>query len=159
MGKSDTPITFKATLQKPAEPKGAGWAFLVLPKAASAKLPTRSMVTVDGVLGAATFTYWLSWTICREDSTSVRLLAAAVLVAGSAVTAFQLLAPIGVYTLPNALALLLFLGVLPLLSETRRHALRDAIRRAILSGGRMPHASPASATARGIPHTALLISS
>lgn len=41
-------IRFKAKLLRPAAPKGVSWAFLVLPVKASAKLPTRSMVTVDG---------------------------------------------------------------------------------------------------------------
>lgn len=49
------PVRFKAKLQRPAEPKGATWSFLVLPKAASAKLPTRSMVTVEGTLAGAAF--------------------------------------------------------------------------------------------------------
>lgn len=48
-------IGFKATLLRPAEPGNATWSFLVLPKAASAKLPTRSMVTVDGTLERAPF--------------------------------------------------------------------------------------------------------
>ncbi|MDH5832793.1 YdeI/OmpD-associated family protein [Luteimonas kalidii] len=48
MGKATAGIRFKATLQRPAQPKGAAWRFLVLPAAASAKLPTRSMVTVEG---------------------------------------------------------------------------------------------------------------
>ncbi len=56
MTKPAAAIKFKAKLSKPAQPKGAAWAFLVLPKPASAKLPTRSMVTVDGTLGDATFT-------------------------------------------------------------------------------------------------------
>lgn len=56
MAQARTSVTFKAKLQRPAEPKGAGWAFLVLPKAASAKLPTRSMVTVEGTLQDAAFT-------------------------------------------------------------------------------------------------------
>lgn len=43
-------IRFSATLQRPAEPKAATWTFLVLPAAASAKLPTRSLVTVEGTL-------------------------------------------------------------------------------------------------------------
>lgn len=34
-------IKFKAKLFRPASPKGAAWAFLVLPAKASAKLPTR----------------------------------------------------------------------------------------------------------------------
>ncbi len=48
-------ITFKAKLQRPAEPKGATWAFIVLPKTASAKLPTRSMTSVDGTLAGHAF--------------------------------------------------------------------------------------------------------
>jgi len=48
-------IRFEAKLLRPAEPKNATWAFFVLPKAASAKLPTRSMVSVDGTLGGAPF--------------------------------------------------------------------------------------------------------
>ena len=55
MAKADTAVTFKATLQRPATPKDATWCFLVLPKAASAKLPTRSMVTVSGTLNGAAF--------------------------------------------------------------------------------------------------------
>ena len=55
MAKAATAVTFKATLQRPATPKDATWCFLVLPKAASAKLPTRSMVTVDGTLNGAAF--------------------------------------------------------------------------------------------------------
>ena len=48
-------IRFKASLLRPAEPKNATWSFLVLPRAASAKLPTRSMVTVAGTLDGAPF--------------------------------------------------------------------------------------------------------
>lgn len=55
MPKSSAKITFKAKLSRPATPKGADWTFLVLPKAASAKLPTRSMVTVDGTLAGQPF--------------------------------------------------------------------------------------------------------
>lgn len=55
MVRRDTPISFKARLQHPAEPENATWSFLVLPKAASTKLPTRSMVTVDGNLAGAPF--------------------------------------------------------------------------------------------------------
>lgn len=39
-------IDFKARLLRPVEPDNADWAFLVLPKAASAGLPTRSQVSV-----------------------------------------------------------------------------------------------------------------
>ncbi len=55
MRKTATTIRFKATLQRPAEPKSATWTFLVLPTSASAKLPTRSMVTVDGTLEGVPF--------------------------------------------------------------------------------------------------------
>ena len=48
-------IRFSATLQRPAEPKAATWTFLVLPAAASAKLPTRSMVSVQGTLAGQRF--------------------------------------------------------------------------------------------------------
>jgi hypothetical protein len=48
-------IRFKAKLSRPATPKGADWTFLVLPAAASAKLPTRSMVTVDGTIEGERF--------------------------------------------------------------------------------------------------------
>lgn len=55
MARETGPIAFKATLQRPAEPKGAGWRFLVLPAKASAKLPTRSMVSVDGTFAGQAF--------------------------------------------------------------------------------------------------------
>ena len=53
--KTAAPIRFEAILQRPARPRGAAWRFVVLPAAASAKLPTRSMVTVDGTLSGAPF--------------------------------------------------------------------------------------------------------
>lgn len=44
-------IRFTARLQRPAEsPRGKPWTFLVLPRNASAKLPTRSMTTVKGLI-------------------------------------------------------------------------------------------------------------
>jgi hypothetical protein len=55
MTPSTTPIRFKAKLLRPESPKGAAWTFLVLPAGASAKLPTRSMTTVDGTLNGAAF--------------------------------------------------------------------------------------------------------
>jgi hypothetical protein len=55
MAKSTDPIKFKAKLSRPVAPKGAAWTFLVLPAAASKKLPTRSMVTVDGTLAGQPF--------------------------------------------------------------------------------------------------------
>lgn len=50
MARSTETIRFKAKLLRPAEPANASWSFLVLPAAASAKLPARGMVTVDGRL-------------------------------------------------------------------------------------------------------------
>ncbi|MFD0738478.1 YdeI/OmpD-associated family protein [Lysobacter koreensis] len=55
MAKTTANIRFEATLLRPASPKGATWAFLVLPADASAKLPTRSMTTVDGTLAGQPF--------------------------------------------------------------------------------------------------------
>lgn len=48
-------IRFKAKLARPASPKNATWTFLVLPKTASSKLPTRAMTTVEGTLGGESF--------------------------------------------------------------------------------------------------------
>jgi hypothetical protein len=48
-------ICFKARLERPAEAKGATWTFLVLPKNASAKLPTRSMTAVEGAINGRDF--------------------------------------------------------------------------------------------------------
>jgi hypothetical protein len=48
-------IRFKAKLSRPAAPRSATWSFLLLPLAASGKLPTRGMVTVDGMLGGHPF--------------------------------------------------------------------------------------------------------
>ena len=55
MAKAIGRIRFKATLLRPAAPRDATWTFLVLPAAASAKLPTRGMVTVEGTLGGQPF--------------------------------------------------------------------------------------------------------
>lgn len=48
-------IRFKAKLLKPANVKGTSWSFLVLPANASAKLPTRSMTSVEGTLNGHPF--------------------------------------------------------------------------------------------------------
>lgn len=48
--RTDSKICFKAKLLKPATPKGASWAFLILPNNASAKLPSRGMTTVQGTI-------------------------------------------------------------------------------------------------------------
>ncbi|MGX5729488.1 YdeI/OmpD-associated family protein [Pseudoxanthomonas beigongshangi] len=55
MSKATDTIKFKAKLSRPAEPKGAAWSFLILPVEASARLPTRSQVTVDGTLDGHAF--------------------------------------------------------------------------------------------------------
>ena len=52
--RTDT-IRFKAKLIRPATPKNATWSFLILPAQASAKLPTRGMTTVEGVLEGQPF--------------------------------------------------------------------------------------------------------
>lgn len=48
-------IRFTTTLLRPATPADATWTFLILPPLASAKLPTRSMVTVEGTFGGQPF--------------------------------------------------------------------------------------------------------
>ena len=55
MARAPDPIHCTAALQRPASPKNASWWFVVLPKAASAQLPTRGMCTVEGTLGNAPF--------------------------------------------------------------------------------------------------------
>lgn len=49
-------IRCKAKVLRPASPKNAAWRFLRLPPAASAKLPSRGMVGVDGTLDGHAFT-------------------------------------------------------------------------------------------------------
>ena len=53
-------VGFAAMLQRPATPPRAGWAFVVLPEAASTKLPSRGMVSVDGTLAGTAFHATLS---------------------------------------------------------------------------------------------------
>jgi hypothetical protein len=56
MTKTTSNIRFKAKLLRPAEPpKGSPWTFLILPKDASAKLPTRGMTTVEGIINGQPF--------------------------------------------------------------------------------------------------------
>jgi len=56
MTKPSSNIRFKAKLLRPAEaPKGSSWSFLILPKNASAKLPTRGMTTVEGLINGHPF--------------------------------------------------------------------------------------------------------
>lgn len=54
MGKTLTAIEFKAKLLRPAD-VGADWCFLRLPQEASAKLPSRSMQTVEGTFNGVPF--------------------------------------------------------------------------------------------------------
>jgi hypothetical protein len=56
MASTASRIAFEARLQRPATPKNATWAFLVLPQQASARLPSRSMVSIEGRLGEEPFT-------------------------------------------------------------------------------------------------------
>src|SRR5579863_4528039 len=56
MTKTTSNIRFKAKLLRPAEPpKEGSWTFLILPKDASAKLPTRGMTTVEGLINGHPF--------------------------------------------------------------------------------------------------------
>jgi hypothetical protein len=82
MTKTIEKIRFKVKLLRPASPKDAAWAFLVLPSSASAKLPTRSMTTVDGTLNGHPFqatlepdgqrSHWLKVTrALREEAGAV----------------------------------------------------------------------------------------
>src|SRR5271166_2864985 len=54
--KAASMIRFSATLLRPkATAKAVAWTFLTLPKEASAKLPSRSMTSVDGTFNGAAF--------------------------------------------------------------------------------------------------------
>ncbi len=55
MGRATARIHCKTKLLRPAQPKDATWSFIVLPKSVSAKLPTRSVVTVDATLDGLAF--------------------------------------------------------------------------------------------------------
>lgn len=56
MTKTASKIRFKAKLLRPAESeKGDSWTFLILPKTASARLPTRSMTAIEGTLNGSPF--------------------------------------------------------------------------------------------------------
>jgi hypothetical protein len=51
-----TRITFRAPVQRPAAPgAGSSWAFIVLPREASAKLPRHGRVTVAGRINGIAF--------------------------------------------------------------------------------------------------------
>ena len=56
MTKTGCKIRFKAKLLRPAESEKANsWTFLVLPKNASAKLPSRGMTAIEGTINGAPF--------------------------------------------------------------------------------------------------------
>jgi Bacteriocin-protection, YdeI or OmpD-Associated/Domain of unknown function (DUF1905) len=56
MTKTTSKIRFKAKLlRSAAAAKGSSWTFLILPKNASAKLPTRSKTTVEGTINGYPF--------------------------------------------------------------------------------------------------------
>ena len=56
MTKTASKIRFKARVLRPAATaKGGSWNFLILPKNASAKLPTRGMTTVKGTINGYPF--------------------------------------------------------------------------------------------------------
>src|SRR5215472_17598467 len=56
MRKTKASIRFKAKLLRPAESeKGDSWTFLILPKKASAKLPSRGQTPVEGTINGVSF--------------------------------------------------------------------------------------------------------
>ena len=55
MDKIAAKARFRSRLLRPAAPKSAAWTFVVLPKKASAKLPTRGRVAVEGTLDGHPF--------------------------------------------------------------------------------------------------------
>jgi hypothetical protein len=56
MTKTPSKIRFKAKLFRPAESERAGsWSFLILPKNASAKLPSRGMTAIEGTINGFPF--------------------------------------------------------------------------------------------------------
>jgi hypothetical protein len=55
-GRRASEISFTATLLRPAaSAKAVSWTFLTLPKAATAKLPSRGQTTVEGTLNSLSF--------------------------------------------------------------------------------------------------------
>jgi hypothetical protein len=56
MAKAASKIRFRAKLLRPAAPAKLGsWTFVILPKNARAKLPSRGLTTVDGTLNGSPF--------------------------------------------------------------------------------------------------------
>ncbi|MEK7469924.1 MAG: YdeI/OmpD-associated family protein [Planctomycetota bacterium] len=50
MPRTDSTIRFSSTLSRPTQPASAAWTFVALPRDASAKLPSRGLVSVAGAL-------------------------------------------------------------------------------------------------------------
>jgi hypothetical protein len=56
MSETASKIRFKAKLLRPIETeKGGSWIFLILPKTASAKLPSRGMTAIEGTINGSPF--------------------------------------------------------------------------------------------------------
>jgi len=55
MTKTASKVRFKAKLFRPAESARADWIFLILPKNASAKLPSRGMTAIEGTINGIGF--------------------------------------------------------------------------------------------------------
>ena len=55
MTKTASKIRFKAKLFRPATAKDGSWTFLTLPKSASAKLPSRGMIAIEGTINGFPF--------------------------------------------------------------------------------------------------------
>jgi len=55
MSTTASKIRFSAKLLRPATAKAGSWTFLTLPQDASAQLPTRSMITVEGTINGFPF--------------------------------------------------------------------------------------------------------
>ena len=55
MTKTASKVRFKAKLFRPAENAKADWTFLILPKNASAKLPSRGITAIEGTLNGVDF--------------------------------------------------------------------------------------------------------
>ena len=82
MSKTASTIQFKTRLLRPATPPDASWTFLILPKDASARLPTRSMTAVEGTLDDHPFqatlepdgqgSHWLKLERTLSDAAGVR---------------------------------------------------------------------------------------
>ena len=76
-------IRFDAVLHRPAEPAKATWAFLVLPKEASERLPSRGMTAVEGRLRGQPFratlqpdgqgSHWLKVSRALREACGARL--------------------------------------------------------------------------------------